>query len=166
VPSRGGSAWTTSRCGGAAPGECCSSTCHIDGEGTACTDDGSSCTADVCSAGVCVHTPEAPVASYSSILCRLDGLRATVVSETTDRIQTTLLRSLDRAILKTQKAATDTEPRRERSALRHATRKVTSVGYRIQSLAGRNLLPPTVAQDLLERQADILASMVDLLPSA
>jgi hypothetical protein len=59
-----------------------------------------------------------------------------------------------------------TQPRRAHSALRHAIRKVTSVGYRVQSLAGRaQLLPPTVAQDLLDQQTGILASMVELLES-
>ncbi len=148
--------------GGAAPGDCCSSTCQVDADGTACTDDGSTCTPDVCSAGVCVHTPAAPMATYASILCQLAALRATISSDTTDRIQSTLLRSIDRAIVKTQKAAAATQPRQAR-ALKHAIRKVISVGYRVRSLAGRtHLLPPVVAEDLLGQQTGILASMEEL----
>jgi cysteine-rich repeat protein len=42
------------------PGDCCTATCTFQPDGTACTDDGSLCTADVCDgAGACTH-PVAP----------------------------------------------------------------------------------------------------------
>src|SRR5262249_56202883 len=41
-----------------ANGDCCSSSCQLDGAGIGCTDDGLACTDDLCDgAGTCVHTP-------------------------------------------------------------------------------------------------------------
>ena len=40
-------------------GDCCSSTCHFEGSGSSCADEGVACTADRCDgAGTCTHVPE------------------------------------------------------------------------------------------------------------
>src|SRR5262249_59763320 len=60
-------------------------------DGTACATDQDDCTDDVCGSGICTHPAVPRAATFLSIDCRLDALRATVQSDTTGRIQRNLL---------------------------------------------------------------------------
>lgn len=55
--------------GNSANGDCCSSTCQFEANGSSCAPDSNQCTNDVCNgAGVCTHPN-----SSSSVTCELDG---------------------------------------------------------------------------------------------
>ncbi|HJQ84944.1 MAG TPA: S8 family serine peptidase, partial [Candidatus Binatia bacterium] len=71
------------RCDGSA--DCCAPTCQFAASGSACTDDGLACTADVCDAsGTCLHTPipnctdDSIVGIETTVLRIRDGTRRSV----------------------------------------------------------------------------------------
>ena len=139
----------------------------MESDGTACADEPNACTDDVCAAGVCTHPMSAPTATFLSIDCRLDVLRATVVAETTGAIQRNLLRYLDRAIQRKESAEAALlagKTTRARTRLRIAIRRVIVFQYRVESLAGRlNILPAAIAADLTTQALAIQNDMQLLL---
>jgi hypothetical protein len=99
---------------------------------------------------------------FLSIDCRLATLRAAVLSDTTGRIQKTLLEQLDKAIASKQKAEAAAPAGRTskvRAGLRSAGRRLINLRHRVTSLAGRHMIMPAVAADLLAQQQDILADL-------
>ena len=152
--------------GNTAGGDCCSPTCQIEADGTACGGDQDACVGSVCRAGLCTV---GAAATFSSTDCRLTALQAAVLSSTSGRIQTTLLHTLTLAIDRLKQAdefvaAGDT--RHATSRLRNATRKLSSFARRVRSLTGRrNILPPAVANDLLARTSAIQADIEALVAS-
>jgi hypothetical protein len=153
-----GNACTAASC---EAGQCDQTTFASDG--TACSSDQDQCTEDVCGSGMCTHPPVPRAATFLSIDCRLAALRATVQSDTSGRVQRTLLGRLDKAIASkeaAESAAAAGNTSRARSRLRSAGRRMINFGYRVSSLAGRNsIMPPAVAGDLLAKQREILADM-------
>jgi microsomal dipeptidase-like Zn-dependent dipeptidase len=153
-----GDACTAASC---VAGQCDQTTFAADG--TACASDQDECTDDLCGSGLCTHPPIPRAATFLSIDCRLAALRATVQSDTSGRVQRTLLGRLDKAIDSkeaAESAAAAGNTSRARSRLRSASRRMINFAYRVTSLAGRNsIMPPAVAVDLLAQQRDILADM-------
>jgi cysteine-rich repeat protein len=147
-------------------GNCCSAMCQIDPDGTACKDDQNACTDDVCAAGACTHPMSAPTATFLSIDCRLAALRATVMADTTGRLQQSLLHSLDRAIQRkesAEQASLAGDAARARLRLRQAIRQMILFQYRVVSLAGRLDILPPVAADLTAQATGIQDNMRTLL---
>ena len=83
---------------------CCSASCTFAPDGSACATDQDQCTDDVCGNGMCTHPSVPRAAAFLSIDCRLAALRVTVLSDTSGRIQQTLLSQLDKAIKSKEKA--------------------------------------------------------------
>ena len=127
---------------------------------TACASDQDDCTDDLCGSGICTHPAVPRAATFLSIDCRLDALRATVQSDTTGRVQRTLLSQVDKVIASKHAAETAAAAGnriRARSRLQSASHRLVNFAHRVVSLAGRkNILPQPVATDLLAQQAGIL----------
>ncbi len=141
---------------------CCSASCTFAPDGSACATDQDQCTDDVCGNGMCTHPSVPRAAAFLSIDCRLAALRVTVLSDTSGRIQQTLLSQLDKAIKSKEKAeaaAAAGKMNKVRASLRSAGRRLINFGYRVSSLAGRHMIVPAVAVDLLAQQHDILTDM-------